>query len=294
MTKRNLSIILSAVAAIILVAVVAVIVIISGKDNKKTPCYIALGDSISTGFGLKDPETEGFTSILAKNSYELTNLAINGNTASGILEQLDTDDVKKSIKKADVITLTCGGNDLMHSLYTVVVEYYNEKHGTNYTVQEVMNELADQDSTDMDFGFSELLALADIVDGFVDEPAFNEALELYKNNMFSENGVIAKIKSLNPDVKIVVATQYHPYAVFKDHKIYGVLYSGVTPCIDKLNSVIKDNVGKGYAVADVYSAFEKKQKNLCNADYENGIQLDFHPNAEGHKVIADVFSKVLK
>ena len=294
MTKKRLVIILSAVALAILVAVLSVIVIISRKDNKKTPSYVALGDSISAGFGLKTPEREGFASILAKDNYELTNLAISGNTASGILEQLKTDKVKASVKKADVVTITCGGNDLMHSLYTVVVEYYNQKHGTNYSKQDIMNELADQNSTDMKFGLTDLLSLVDIVDGFVDEPAFNEALELYKNNMFSDDGIIATLLSLNPDVKIVIATQYHPYAVFKDHSVYGVLYSGVKPCVEKLNSVIKENADKGYLVADVYTAFSNQKNNLCNADYKDGIQLDFHPNANGHKLIAEVFSKVIK
>lgn len=292
MTKKRLVIILSAV---VLVAVAVVLVLIlSFKNKNQQSRYVALGDSISTGFGLKKPDSYGFSAILAKDSSEYKNFAIEGNTASGILEQLKTDKVKASVKKADVITITCGGNDLMHSLYSVVVEYYNQKHGTDYSKQDIMNELADQNSTDMKFGLTDLLALVDIVDGFVDEPAFNEALELYKNNMFSDDGIIATLLSLNPDVKIVIATQYHPYAVFKDHSVYGVLYSGVKPCVEKLNSVIKENADKGYLVADVYTAFSNQKKNLCNADYKDGIQLDFHPNANGHKLIAEVFSKVIK
>ena len=46
----------------------------------------------------------------------------------------------------------------------------------------------------------------------------------------------------------------------------------------------------GYSVADVYTVFEQAQENPCNAAVSAfaKVNLDFHPNAYGHSLIAQV------
>ena len=57
--------------------------------------------------------------------------------------------------------------------------------------------------------------------------------------------------------------------------------------VKKLNTVICDVGKKADAdVCDVYGSFENSSDNLYNADFES-LNLDIHPNAAGHKVIAE-------
>ena len=74
---------------------------------------LAMGDSITTGYGLANAETECFTALLGDN-YTVTNKALNGNTVTGIAMQLQTGAIHtQTIAAADVITITVGGNDIM-------------------------------------------------------------------------------------------------------------------------------------------------------------------------------------
>ena len=87
--------------------------------------YLALGDSISTGYGLAEGE-KGFADIVAEEmGYTLINRAINGNTSVGILAQMKDPLVLADVKQADVITITCGGNDLMGMLFQAIADAYN-------------------------------------------------------------------------------------------------------------------------------------------------------------------------
>lgn len=272
----------------------------AAADTGTAPVYVALGDSISTGYGLESPSTEGFASLVANGGYSLTNLAVNGNTANGILAQLATDEIKAVVSNAELITITCGGNDLMNALYQAIADDYNASKGTQFTGADVLNELADGTSTDMSFGFAELGRLMMIVTNFTTTDAFTKALQSYKNAMYGTTGetvtmgVIDTILTLNPDVTIVLTTQYNPYIVFKTDAMYGNLYKGIEAGAIELNKVITDNASGKYIVADVYTAFTENTNNLCNAQAGSGMtNLDFHPNAEGHKVIADTVSAAL-
>ncbi len=87
--------------------------------------YLALGDSISTGYCLGGShfEDERFTKILAEtNGYVEINEAIDGNTMSGILSQLEDGSLDEAIASADLITITCGGNDMLEFLYSYLSE----------------------------------------------------------------------------------------------------------------------------------------------------------------------------
>ena len=69
---------------------------------------LALGDSITAGYGLKHAETERFTALFGAD-YAVTNKAVNGNTLSGLASQLQTGDINmQMIAAADVITITVG------------------------------------------------------------------------------------------------------------------------------------------------------------------------------------------
>ena len=106
-------------------------IIISKSDSKLTKRdflsekltkfnYVAIGDSLTQGVG--DTSNQGgFVPILAQNltdtyNYDVSfsNYGVSGNTSKQILTRMqEKKDIQKSLSKADFMTLTVGGNDVM-------------------------------------------------------------------------------------------------------------------------------------------------------------------------------------
>lgn len=83
--------------------------------------YVALGDSLTEGVG-DQSERGGFVPIVAEDlqsrynlsSIEVDNYGVSGDRSTQILKRLREDEkLRKSLKDADFISLTVGGNDLM-------------------------------------------------------------------------------------------------------------------------------------------------------------------------------------
>ncbi|ERJ77769.1 SGNH/GDSL hydrolase family protein [Streptococcus sobrinus] len=82
--------------------------------------YVALGDSLTQGVG-DTTNQGGFVPILSRQvesdyHYRVTakNYGVSGNTSQQILTRLEEKkDLKKDMQKADLLTLTLGGNDVM-------------------------------------------------------------------------------------------------------------------------------------------------------------------------------------
>lgn len=97
--------------------------LLTKKDYKQTQKaklhYVALGDSLTRGVG-DATKQGGFVPLLAQSltndyDYQVTyeNYGVPGNTSGQILDRLEEKpEISKDIKKADVMTLTVGGNDL--------------------------------------------------------------------------------------------------------------------------------------------------------------------------------------
>lgn len=83
--------------------------------------YVALGDSLTEGVG-DDTHKGGFVPIVAdllQNKYQLTSIEFDnfgkaGNRSDQILKRLRKNEkMQKTLSSANIITLTCGGNDLL-------------------------------------------------------------------------------------------------------------------------------------------------------------------------------------
>ncbi len=82
--------------------------------------YVALGDSLTEGVG--DTTSQGgFVPLLSESlhnrySYQVTsvNYGVSGNTSQQIFKRMTTDpQIEKDLEKADLLTLTVGGNDVL-------------------------------------------------------------------------------------------------------------------------------------------------------------------------------------
>ncbi|MEM5641441.1 SGNH/GDSL hydrolase family protein [Bacillus toyonensis] len=104
------------------------------KEKKKTGTLqvVSLGDSLTRGVG--DKEGIGYIGRMKedlqkdyKQKVALTNLAVSGAKMPDLLKQIESSGAQYSIKQADAIVLTIGGNDLFpgwESLGKIDLETY--------------------------------------------------------------------------------------------------------------------------------------------------------------------------
>lgn len=249
--------------------------------------YVALGDSITTGYGLNGEPS--FADLLAANIGCTLNdtMARDGATTADLLAQVQNTDNSSALMEADVITVTIGGNDLMAALYEFLAAEYNGGELTADQVRDILMDSSDPMYTQF------LVFAAGTVPSFAGSDQAAAAFTAAAANFTS---AVSAIKSLNPDVQLIVATQYNPYAYAAGEAtgLFAQYASAISEAFDagvrQLNAAIQmgSTVG-GYAVADVYTAFQNAEQNPCNASFDfTAMNLDFHPNAYGHELIAGV------
>lgn len=260
------------------------------EDAVEQPQYLALGDSITTGLQADGTHLadNNFVSIVAENGgYAFTNAGVNTNYATGILAQFADGSLDEALAGADLITITIGGNDMKLLLYHMIAEAYTTMTGlpidSEFGVQEGI--IGDDPIVRMNL----LLAAGTVLPGFSEHPMFDMTLQTFLTNF---QRVLKHIHTVNPDADVIVCTQYNPYYRFTLPTSL-ILKEGFEAGILKLNQAILDYADEwDYLIADVYTAFANSEENLSNAD-ETVMQLDFHPNAAGHAVIAECIQAVI-
>lgn len=275
------------VAALALLLICSCFVpVFSLEGEKKT--ILSLGDSISAGYGLKS-ESDSFVYDILENAVVM-NYAVSGNTADDVWAQLSDDTNEKFVSAekilgADIVTITCGGNDMMAVLYYKMAEAWNEANpDKEINPNQVLEKLLAGD-------LSILKAIAPLFDKssekyVIAHKDFDEALDKYVETL---KKITLYINLINPSCAVIVATQYNPYSELKG-TLFGTVYSGVEDGVCKLNEAIEKNASSsGYMVSQVKSRFDSsKEKNLCNVDL-NTMNFDFHPNENGHRLLAESF-----
>lgn len=268
---------------------------VQAQENESVK-YVALGDSISSGYGVS--AEQAFPSLVAADcGLELKNHAAEGAKSADLLAAVTTDaEVMADVAAADAITITIGGNDLMGALYS----YIGEKlmPGIPVTEEQIKNMLINAD-------LATLQKVADNIDGFLTSPTTIQTISKLSENLVAS---VAAIKAANPTVVIVVANQYNPYAYLANRygmiapqakTISDVFESGLATMNASLASVANPSVG--CFVVDVKSSFDAsvaQGNNPCNADVASlapniSLNLDFHPNADGHALIAQGVEAVI-
>ena len=235
-------------------------------------CYVALGDSICRGYGLDDPENQRYSSLIGKQTgCTVYNYGVDGQTGEELITFL-REGKAEALSQADVVSVSIGGNNLLHVLSTLFFSMLG-----NFDLNNPASVLQ-MDAEDL------FAAVDDAV------TAFEQELPV----------LIELIGQQAPNAKILFQTVYNPYRsfVFPPLRLNGGPNGGMTTlsaladeCIQRLNEKIRDGALQyGYTVCDVYDAFEQNANRLVNASLGK-INFDPHPNAEGHAVIAEVLLK---
>ncbi len=232
-----------------------------------------MGDSIATGFGLEGyadgkDKCRSYANIL-KDKYSplmppdcpftLTNAAVDGNTSDDLLTLLKSGQCDEGLSNADCVVVSIGGNDILHALW------------------ELLSETGVGADSQADAGALVKLMLSM---GKLKEK-LDRNLTAFEKNL---DEIAAYIQGKTGGA-FILQTLYDPLQEFK-------LVPGLSDIakekIGKLNEIIRSHSAQGYTVCEVAPQFDGKAKELTNIS-----KIDIHPNAEGHKLIAEALDKTI-
>ncbi len=118
--KKVLSVILALIMALSAFSVMAF--------AEEKPFYLVLGDSIAHGSGLMNANQAVYGKVVADtNGYDYSNEAIPGHRSENLIARLGENKIIELVKKADIISISIGGNDfltsnLMGLMYQAIVK----------------------------------------------------------------------------------------------------------------------------------------------------------------------------
>lgn len=241
-------------------------------EDDKTMIYVALGDSLTKGYGLADAEKNRFSAVAAQKlnaaGVKCTerNYGVNGLTSSELLDMINGGEIGM-LDYADVITVDIGANDVLHAADDLI---YTNLAGNVLSADDYAAVCADEE----------------------------RSLAQCRENT---EAIIKALREKNDHAQIIIFTIYNPYRnVNLDLAVEGesLTLAGFTDdLVKRLNENINDIAqAQGCTVGDWYTAFEINPNNLVNAAYGEGVttNFDIHPNRDGHAVMGEVCYQAIK
>lgn len=242
---------------------------------------VVLGDSITTGYGLdgyvpgdNTSAADSFANRLSERFSGYENLAVDGRTSAQLLASLSEEKTSSALENADTVVISIGGNDLLQPLISAAqmsilsdTEFMQGMMDGSITEEDILNKMAE---TDME---SIMQTAIDSID-----------MTVTGDNI---NNIFAGINEINSDCDIYILTVYNPYENSGDMGDP----EEISHIIEELNGAITyyapmyDNV----TVVDVHTAFKGKAEECTNI-----LQMDIHPNKEGHSVIYDMLTDAIE
>ncbi len=268
--------------------------------------YVALGDSISGGYGLSADESSFVAQVTETNGFTRRDFSTNtGETSQTLRDKVENNsDVQTALQAADVVTITVGGNDLMNALYQYLATKYNEENSANITPEEAQQALMGEHAT-----IEQAAMLTLLQDNITDLGQSQEILGALSTFSANLQAIIEKIQILTPQAHIIIANQYHPYSyVAKQLGSFAPQLQAISEAFQDILRPLNQTISAqaqshGCSLADVYDAFEtavENGTNPCNAELTiiytppyYSFDPDFHPNAAGHEIIATAVNDIV-
>lgn len=245
---------------------------ISAVENGYDGLYVVFGDSIAAGYGLDGSETgsdesiryvadrdsDAYAGIVSRAlNYDLNNFAASGATTANMLNTLKTNGILSAVSKAELVTVSIGGNDMIGMASTILPR----------------------------------AAMHEALGDFFDIPRTDDSIEQMYETLESNLTEIMQmlVKANNGKGKIYLQTLYNPFKYNKSYTIdFGSYTYNVGNLIDyyinrinEIYSKVMNNVG-GFELVDTATALNGDERCF----YEISTP-DFHPTAFGHRVIAN-------
>lgn len=244
-------------------------------ESKK---YFALGDSIAYGYGLTNPDKNTYAAQIAlKYSLSLSNLAVNGATSADMLSTITN---TPSIKNAELITISIGGNDIISNRSMFISKALLDKFTSSGMTKEaaissikLISALIPVD----EFYFNLGEVNFDTIDSDIEK-----VYETMEKNLTES---IILLRNNNPDAVIILQTLYNPYINNSVYKIAGMdVGELIDPFIKRTNEIytkVSNALPKAFSIADVASGMTGHTEYF----YKN---WDFHPTQKGHDYMAEI------
>lgn len=244
-------------------------------ESKK---YFALGDSIAYGYGLTNPDKNTYAAQIAlKYSLSLSNLAVNGATSADMLSTITN---TPSIKNAELITISIGGNDIISNRSMFISKALLDKFTSSGMTKEaaissikLISALIPID----EFYFNLGEVNFDTIDSDIEK-----VYETMEKNLTES---IILLRNNNPDAVIILQTLYNPYINNSVYKIAGMdVGELIDPFIKRTNKIytkVSNALPKAFSIADVASGMTGHTEYF----YKN---WDFHPTQKGHDYMAEI------
>lgn len=248
---------------------------------------VVLGDSIAKGYGLDDEENQRYSSLVAQKAQAtVENYGINGQKSGELLERIRQGEYDDAIRKADVIFLSIGSNDLLKPFIVEAAKSF----GVEGEYSELYSKLEQKFAENGNINPQEVLSAVRTLKTSLNE---NEEILSYCTQ-FEENleQMIKEIKDRNPQAVLYVNNIYNPYRFVNFS--YGMVellnvYQLTEPYIRAMNEGF-DLESDEYQLVSLYSIFQKNGYTNVNVDSLDDLSVDNfdpHPNELGHLKIAE-------
>lgn len=218
--------------------------------------FAVLGDSIASGYGLDNAHNCYASLISAKKSYYLTNDAVPGHTTEDLLWVVcHSENARNSIKDADIISVSIGGNDL---------------------IQLLLN--------------ADTATIMDIMFNGINAKAVKEASEKMEFNIDS---ICTELRLLNPDAPVIVQTIYNPLYANKQYSSYASFAEKFVPVMMEIMNEACTRHNNIF-IADIYSVFDNyyEQQGSYDVIQADGIHPSEKGHALIADVILDVINEL--
>ncbi|WP_409270200.1 SGNH/GDSL hydrolase family protein [Neobacillus sp. SCS-31] len=196
---------------------------VGGKKLK----IVSLGDSITYGWNLDQdrskPSESAFPNLIGERDHKVTNLSKPGWTSSQLLAEIEQNpEYADAIRKADIITLNIGSNDLLQT--TGIIDMVNGKIPFNPAV--------------------------------ISQKATLASMQLTVNL----NTIIENIRS-KTDAPVILYNLYNPYGYDPSNPLATTLYGLGNQILNQVNKdvILRQAKTGSILIADAFSAFDGKQ-----------------------------------
>lgn len=247
------------------------------NQTEVPPKMLFLGDSIASGYGLEgyapddNYHCRSYANILKERYDEelgrkcrhyMINKAVSGATSADFIEQLRSGELDEDLADCDAVIVSIGGNDLLDIMLELIQALGISEQGT--------------------FSSDEFDVLGALSLFFNMNSDIDKALDQFETNI----GIISDELTKRTSGTVYIQTLYDPLEYFSSIKKVTDFSSEK---LGRFNEIISTNSSKGYKVIDVASDFKGKAETLTNIS-----NLDIHPNAAGHEVIAEDIDAALR
>lgn len=269
------------------------------QGKSKYTNYVAIGDSIAAGYGLENISKDSYAQIIRAHynidEKNFSNKGVVGATCEDyyhfITDSGDAETYRNLIKNADLITVSVGSNEILGLIVKAIADGAGvdviDADGNAIPTLTVMAEVQEV------FANGDAAKKAEIIASIVNFFSSEETIRNIdsKVNSYKDywDKIVKEIKELNPDAVIIATEFYNPYYGVK----LGTFDVGefTDDAINKMNEALeqRSNSESDYKIARIYESFNTKDPRVTNVNFnilESKINLDPHPNKQGHSIIA--------